>query len=885
MALSVETLALAKSYTDETLKGVGAVQGKNCTIQEIKKQGTTNTVTFAWTDDSGNVSTSTMIVEDGKDGVDGQPGADGAPGVKGDPGNDGQPGAKGDPGETGQPGADGKDGVTFIPSVDSEGVLSWTNDGGLNNPTPIKMDYSEEVSEALSKSANAETVAAQANTNSEQAIAKAEEATTIAKGKNRARVFSTKASMQTALSDETNKGLYQVGDNLYIIDAEVPDYWIQQALDEADPNTGYFYKISELETQKVDLTDINEAISELNTKTDTLVPKSRTVAGLDLTDDITVEELRKQLPDFNTVIGNHLAGSSAGGAEIISITGGVNQNRYEGKQLLPYPYYETTHEQNGITFTDNGDGTVTVNGTATANSYFYFAHPMTLEPGTYTITGCPSGGDVYTYDLRISKADVEGEFLARESGDGVTFEVTETTNVRANIRVYSGITVENVLFKPMLQLGSEATEWEPYTGCKPSPNLVYPQEIQNVDISEIRSIGKNIFDVSKQTTRTNVGVTATINADQTMTLNGVTTEDGSVPHYKSQQINAKVGDVLTLSVKVLAGNATIANNTVLGFFVISTNDKVLDSFDKVGSILGYGGTIDANTKIDKTQQITITEKMISDDGRMYIGTQLYMRTGDIYNDLVIATQIEINTVATKYERYKLLSTPFTFTGKAVEVSETDPYTYEKDCKYYIADTIEKTEDGYQLVERVRRFIFKGDEEWSNTSAGNGAAERMTYYDYDIPSYTELGSGSWGKVLVCSHLPQCNSSSTQPTNMVETIALHSTNHLFQLYSENHQDVDSWKTFLAEQYANGTPFTVDVRMVTPIITPLSDSDVIALMSVKTFDDSTSVSTDSTVKAILTTRYGITEVGGRVLNGELTAKRAELRAKALENLAINP
>lgn len=224
MAISVETLALAKSYTDETLKGVGAVQGKNCTIQEIKKQGTTNTVTFAWTDDSGNVSTSTMIVEDGKDGVDGEPGADGAPGVKGDPGNDGQPGAKGDPGETGQPGADGKDGVTFIPSVDSEGVLSWTNDGGLNNPTPIKMDYSEEVSEALSKSANAETVAAQANTNSEQAITKAEEATTIAKGKNRARVFSTKASMQTALSDETNKGLYQVGDNLYIIDTEVPDY-------------------------------------------------------------------------------------------------------------------------------------------------------------------------------------------------------------------------------------------------------------------------------------------------------------------------------------------------------------------------------------------------------------------------------------------------------------------------------------------------------------------------------------------------------------------------------------------------------------------------------------------------------------------------------------
>lgn len=270
MALSVETLALAKSYTDETLKGVGAVQGKNCTIQEIKKEGTTNTVTFAWTDDEGNASTSTMIVEDGRDGKDGVDGQPGAPGEKGEPGNDGQPGEKGDPGEPGAdgaPGEDGKDGVTFIPSVDSEGILTWTNDGGLDNPNPIKMDYSEEVSEALSKSANAET-------NSEQAITKADEAVAIARGKNRAKVFSTLASMQAALANESNKGVYQVGDNLYIIATDVPDYWVQQVLDEADPDTGYFYKVSELETQKVDLSGIEGDISELQNAVSTLTAAS-----------------------------------------------------------------------------------------------------------------------------------------------------------------------------------------------------------------------------------------------------------------------------------------------------------------------------------------------------------------------------------------------------------------------------------------------------------------------------------------------------------------------------------------------------------------------------------------------------------------------------------
>lgn len=36
-------------------------------------------------------------------------------------------------------GTPGIDGVTFTPSVSQEGVISWTNDGGLSNPTPINI--------------------------------------------------------------------------------------------------------------------------------------------------------------------------------------------------------------------------------------------------------------------------------------------------------------------------------------------------------------------------------------------------------------------------------------------------------------------------------------------------------------------------------------------------------------------------------------------------------------------------------------------------------------------------------------------------------------------------------------------------------------------------
>ena len=39
----------------------------------------------------------------------------------------------------GTPGIDGIDGVTFIPSVSQEGIISWTNNGGLLNPAPINI--------------------------------------------------------------------------------------------------------------------------------------------------------------------------------------------------------------------------------------------------------------------------------------------------------------------------------------------------------------------------------------------------------------------------------------------------------------------------------------------------------------------------------------------------------------------------------------------------------------------------------------------------------------------------------------------------------------------------------------------------------------------------
>lgn len=139
------------------------------------------------------------------------------------------------------------------------------------------------------------------------------------------------------------------------------------------------------------------------------------------------------------------------------------------RNLIPYPHYEATKTSNGIEWTDNGDGTVTANGTATATSYFTLINrtqpnPVGLQNDTYTASGTPNGGSASTYFIQFGR-EVNGVWsrYGNDYGEDLTVEITDSpTKIQITIVIMSGVTVENLTFKPMLEHGSIAHNFVPY---------------------------------------------------------------------------------------------------------------------------------------------------------------------------------------------------------------------------------------------------------------------------------------------------------------------------------------------------------------------------------------------------------------------------------------
>lgn len=123
-----------------------------------------------------------------------------------------------------------------------------------------------------------------------------------------------------------------------------------------------------------------------------------------------------------------------------------------------------TITQNGVTCTSNGDGTYTLNGTASAVTSFSI--DCTLKAGIYKLVGCPENGSLESYSLICKKDSTSGSELARDSGNGSEIDIKETTSVVIYMRINKGYPCSDLVFKPMVtkNLQAKYAYYVQYTG-------------------------------------------------------------------------------------------------------------------------------------------------------------------------------------------------------------------------------------------------------------------------------------------------------------------------------------------------------------------------------------------------------------------------------------
>ena len=300
--------------------------------------------------------------------------------------------------------------------------------------------------------------------------------------------------------------------------------------------------------------------------------------------------------------------------------------KVRSKNILPYPYAETTKTLNGITITDNGDGSINLNGTSTAQVNFYFSQNLQLKKGiTYTLSGSGNysfGGTAAFYIYNSTYGSLA--YINLNADNSFTFTPTKDINgISCYIVIPSDRTVSGTL-KPQLELGTTATAYTPY-----------------VDLTAVKvtRCGKNLFDTINAI-KLNGG------SNFSITNNAITVSQNGNYNYASANVlipKSLMGKTVTISAKSNTSGANVAALRMQWVTAdgAATGNMIFREADSAGNIVVTG-----------TVPIQPDEAHSNLCLMFYSNSTGTLQTTATYTATYSDIQIELGTTATNYEPYK-----------------------------------------------------------------------------------------------------------------------------------------------------------------------------------------------------------------------------------------
>ena len=320
-----------------------------------------------------------------------------------------------------------------------------------------------------------------------------------------------------------------------------------------------------------------------------------------------------------------------------------------GENILTYPYNNTTNTQYGVTFTDNGDGSITVTGTATSSAYFQFTSYMPVNKGD-------------TFTLRANSQNKANMLIGMWRFKNNSFDsLIKETSVSEDVYTY---TVKDDETKYIAVFMKRDKNGEECTGTF-KPELLkgkvgdYSTAAGKYEIP-IKICGKNMFKCNPYATPiTSGGLTIQyLENEQCFLINGTAAKEDSGYAHKFINIETTPNARYSLSTRYVSGSIDKTNCTTVKKYAVihlGVNDTPGQSTNWMSCDLANSDAANLNW------------------GNLckYVTTAwFFINPGIVFDNYKVKIQLERGTVATAYEPYTEPRTQTIFLDNPVGVGES-----------------------------------------------------------------------------------------------------------------------------------------------------------------------------------------------------------------------
>lgn len=348
--------------------------------------------------------------------------------------------------------------------------------------------------------------------------------------------------------------------------------------------------------------------------------------------------------------------------------GGVGTS--QGRNIIPYPYSQTTKTVYGVTFTDNKDGSIGISGTQDGST----SRPY-MGVGIWWGTDKKEGNikiDANTYFTISANCSSDNAgicyYVYDESGSKLADNIvygTATKTLKFDVDTWVALCIETAansetydcICKPQLELGTIAHAYEPSI----ESNVNLKKEIDKTSTLQ----GQNLIPYPYDGTEGNTnGITWTVNDDGSVTANGTASKEAPYsliyPYNLSTMKSLQLGNTY-----IISDGLTDEQHTNVGYMQLVRYDKNNPTNWKYGVSSMKGAEI----------------YTANDENTLQYGIRLIIRNGATANNITFKPMLEVGTMSHEYQPTTISNTSLNERLSDQQGQNLIPYPYYRPDSY------------------------------------------------------------------------------------------------------------------------------------------------------------------------------------------------------------